>query len=204
MERVELIETLRWLGIGDEDAGVLLALPLIRVVWADGGSDPREGEVVRSFLAARGLTSDEQRRIVEGWLTLQPSAEYTSRGTAALIGLAKHRFGLGRSVNAEGLAAVIPACDEVAKASGGVLGLFAVSAAERAVLDEVRQSLAPEVVAVDSLTDPWAPPPKRVVEPEDDDDDDEDDDDEGEGVVRIGTGLRLGVKKVKASEIKEK
>lgn len=208
MERQDLVQTLHWLGIAEEDAGVLLLFPLARVAWADDQADDRERDAIRKLAAERGFTGEEARRLLEGWLAHKPSAEYSQRAMAALVGLAQHRFGLGRHVDAAGLQATLAGLEEVAKASGGVLGLFSISAAERELIDGLRGELDPQKVGVDSIQDPWAPPPSaRQAEAgeddEDDDDEDDEDDDEGDGAVQISTGLRLGVKKVRASDVKK-
>lgn len=126
---------LRWLarlGMDDLSYRALPVLPLMPVAWADGGVQPEEAAVLRTF-AARFSPGPEAWLLLEDWLRHPPSEDYVQRGHAALAALAGRR---GRHLSLPGdvLDAVREAGHDVARAHGGLFGLGAVSRSEARAL----------------------------------------------------------------------
>ena len=135
-----LLDRLLELGIQPETALALTLLPLARVAWADGAIDGKERAAILKAATERGLGEGTPgRQLLESWLAAAPGSavvEAWKRSVRSMWPSLKddEREELRRTVT--GLARA------VAEAAGGVLGFGAkVSAAEKAILDEIDQAL---------------------------------------------------------------
>lgn len=142
MDDRELVESLHYLGIDENNCRVIALLPLARVAWADGGVQPAERVAILKIATDGGFVDAETQRTLEGWLTNAPSDTYFTRGSEAIVALAKRGGGHPSNVDAATIDAVLGYCETVARAAGGLFGLaFAVSTTERQAMADIAQAL---------------------------------------------------------------
>ena len=127
-------------GILPEEYAFLLLLPVFGVAWADGKVQPQE---VQKLLATTNtfasLGVSEQHPIIDKWLKEPIDADYLSKGLDFLRDLSVHED--FSEITIPRLKEVLRLCQEVAKSSGGLLGLGAVSGAERKVMKALEQNI---------------------------------------------------------------
>lgn len=80
MEHDRLKRSLEKLGIPPTDYRVLKLLPLIYVAWADGKMDQVKKERIHSFVATHYDLSAAGAKVLDGWLTKQPTHAYIAEG----------------------------------------------------------------------------------------------------------------------------
>lgn len=132
-----LVERIRALGFDGDTARVFDLLPLIHVAWADGDVTTNERSSIFQVLEARGIDSDSEAFILVGALLEQrPSDEFMSE-TLELL----------RALGGDRKASIVELCVNVAKASGGFLGLGnKISDDEQAVIAEIVGTLGESAV----------------------------------------------------------
>ena len=122
-------------GIDASNVAALTLTPIVFVAWASGTISPEERQGVISAALRRGVSSNPLAfRLLEQWLQTRPPRElwqlwkeYAGALHQALPGTTADKLRARLLVQAE----------EVAMASGGVLGVGKVCAAEQRVLDEI-------------------------------------------------------------------
>lgn len=132
----DLTRRLHQLGIDYESVGALLLLPLVEVAWADGQLQPAEA----THIAARAQDwelSEEAMLMVRGWLRYPPSTAYGQRARKALSKLLQDGVPFRGPWDAE---TILREAHDVAAAAGSWLPFLRVCAAERAVIDQLRQN----------------------------------------------------------------
>jgi len=137
------LDHLMELGIGPGTVLALSLVPLMAVAWADGKLDEREREAVLKAAEQRGVAPDSPgRQLLESWLTRAPDPELFEawrRYMGSIWGTFTTQQRHEMRVN------LMDWMTGVAEAAGGFLGLTSkISAAERAVLDEVAALLPDE------------------------------------------------------------
>lgn len=135
---LELAAELEALGFDCECARVLDLMPLVHVAWADGKIQRSERALIRGMLEARGLArGDAPYDMLEALLEERPSVAYMEASLSALARLLGSRGATAASV--------LHMCIEVAEASGGIFGFVgAIDTRERALLEELAQTLGPQ------------------------------------------------------------
>jgi hypothetical protein len=123
------------LGIGPERAMVLRLTPLVFVAWADGSVDENERQAILRAAAREGVVAEEMARQVLGdWLSRKPDRRILDMWKEYI----RHVWERFTSEEQEQLRRnLLDATREVAKAAGGFLGIAAISAAERKMLEEL-------------------------------------------------------------------
>lgn len=135
----ELLNELNSLGFTPDTIGLLPLVPLIRVAWAEGGVSKQERDVILRLARSRGIESGgaADRRLSE-WLTNRP-AEAVFAGAGRLIrAMLESGSDLTSNLTADDL---VRQCEEIASASGGMLGMGRVSAEERELLSSIAADL---------------------------------------------------------------
>jgi tellurite resistance protein len=136
-----LLQELQDLGFTWETASLLALVPLIETAWAQGGVSQTERHLIVQLARARGVAEgDAAHRQLEEWLTTRPDPTLFT-GAARLVRamLEKDVRVVTGNWTADEL---VKHCEEVAAASGGVLGFIGrVSAEEREVLARVAAEL---------------------------------------------------------------
>lgn len=127
----------------DIEPGTVLALtlvPLAAVAWADGSMDSRERAAVLKAAEERGLTpGSPARQLLERWLEHRPGPKLIDTWKRYARGL----WGTFDDAQRQDIRErTIGMARGIAETSGGFLGLGSkISAAERAVLEDLEQAL---------------------------------------------------------------
>jgi hypothetical protein len=135
----ELLGRLNSLGLDESSYRALLVLPLVVVAWADGDVSAAERDRITAAVEANVTLKLEAQRVFRDWLTHRPSDHYVERGLEVLADLALRIRGM--TLVTDNVAKWKELALGVAKADGGVMGLFSVSAAEKKAIDELSARL---------------------------------------------------------------
>ncbi len=136
-----LLEKLRTLNIGPEIVAALRLVPLIEVAWADGTLDAKERKAVLTHAREVGLAEGSpELALLEVWLTRRPEPRLVLAWTHLIHGLID---GFDASQIEKLKAKLLDPARSVAAASGGVLGVGKVSAAETAALKRLDAAFEP-------------------------------------------------------------
>jgi hypothetical protein len=135
----EILQDLLGLGYTPETVMLLHLVPLVQTAWAEGGVSDRERALIVEAARARGVEpgSPADQKLAE-WLTSRPSERFFERTLRAIRAFLEARPAEEREASRRELLSYSTA---IASASGGVLGIGAVSAEERAVLARISSEL---------------------------------------------------------------
>lgn len=135
-----LLQTIVGLGVTPDTLAAFALVPLLFVAWADGLLDENERKAVLVEAAAMGLREGTPgHALLSGWLTREPKDALFDAWQAFHVELAKH---LSDAAKASFRSDLQAKAGRVARASGGFLGLGAVSDVEQAALDRLAGLLA--------------------------------------------------------------
>ncbi len=136
----EISQRIHALGFSGENAKVFDILPLVHVAWADGSVSRKERASILALLERRGIIQgSEPFRVIESLLEERPSKEFLSESLALLKEVTQAKAG----------ADIVDWCVDVARASGGVLGLGLgnkVAAEERELIEQIARTLGKEAI----------------------------------------------------------
>ncbi|MBL8857609.1 MAG: hypothetical protein JNL28_03770 [Planctomycetes bacterium] len=127
-----VLDKLMDLKIDGNVAAALPVLPFVEVAWADGKIDAKEREVLLAHARKSGFApGSKENALLEMWLDSRPAAHFFEAWATLVRGLCE-------KLNATEIATLrttlIDRARAVASASGGVLGIGKVSAAETTML----------------------------------------------------------------------
>ena len=132
-----MLQELEALGFTPETVNLLPLVPIVQVAWAEGGVSGDERDLIEQFARERGIAAgsaaDQQLTV---WLEQRPSEEVFSRATR-LIRAMLEQPGAG-ALTVDDL---IHRCEEIAAASGGMLGFRKISGDERVLLGRIQSAL---------------------------------------------------------------
>jgi hypothetical protein len=131
----EVLDGMVELDLEPETIVALGLVPLIEVAWADGAIQSKEREAVLRAAEERGVAKDTiSHQLLDNWLHEQPAPQllevwrHYARALVESLGGHKGQLLVQRMIgNARA----------VAEAAGGFLGLGAISAVEKAVLEDL-------------------------------------------------------------------
>jgi hypothetical protein len=133
-----ILEQLVRLGVGPETLAALALVPLIEVVWADGRVDEKERELVLAHANKQGIQAGSiEHDLLDRWLRQRPGKELLEAWRQYVDALCSRMDEAARGKLKNELLRDVRAA---AQASGGFLGLRAISSQERAVLDKLESS----------------------------------------------------------------
>ena len=125
--------------IGREGAAALALVPMVAVAWADGDIGEDEETALLRAAEHAGLARDSAAyRLFAGWLKDEPSASLMERWEGYAHDLMAAMNPPTRRAFRED---VLGRAQLIAEAAGGFLGIGSVSAAEQAVLSELKRTL---------------------------------------------------------------
>jgi hypothetical protein len=134
-----LLQELEALGFTPDTVSLLPLVPIVQVAWAEGGVSEAERRLIVQFARQRGIepgsTADRQ---LSAWLQERPADEVFARATRLVRAMLDNPDGAGVPLRADDL---IHQCEEIAAASGGVLGFRKISPEERALLGQIEAAL---------------------------------------------------------------
>ncbi|MCA9135433.1 MAG: hypothetical protein KDB00_01705 [Planctomycetales bacterium] len=126
-------------GIDASNVAALTLTPIVFVAWASGTVSPEERQGVVSAALRRGVDSNPLAfRLLEQWLHTRPPRELWQiwKEYAATL-----HASLPPTTADKLRSRLVAQAEEVAKASGGVLGVGKICPAEQRVLDEIESVL---------------------------------------------------------------
>ena len=134
-----LLQELADNGISAETVTALSLAPLTFVAWADLSVDKKEHDAIIEAAVASGLQEGGvAAQMLEGWLETKPENTLFDTWAHYAQGLMET---LGDAAKSNLRSELIKRATDVAKASGGLMGLGKISSAEQAVLDKIAKAL---------------------------------------------------------------
>jgi hypothetical protein len=133
-----LLRELEELGFTPETVALLPLMPLVQMAWAEGGVSDAERKLIVQLARARGMDEGSAAdRQLSTWLGSRPSSDVFARATRLI------RAMLDQPVTDHGLTAddLVKYCENIAAASGGILGINRISSEERALLNTIARDL---------------------------------------------------------------
>jgi hypothetical protein len=133
-----LLTELQELGFAPDTVSLLPLVPILQMAWAEGGVSTAERDLIIELARSRGIeprsAADQQ---LAAWLASRPSDDTFARATRLI------RAMLDAGSTPGGLSAedLIKYCEDIAAASGGILGIGRISAEERALLVRLADDL---------------------------------------------------------------
>jgi hypothetical protein len=138
-----LLERIKELGVTLDTGSAFVLAPLVEVAWADGDVSHAERDTILHIAKQRGVEpgSADHRQLLD-WMAHRPSDEIFRTALEAIrIGISV----LPPDELEQRIAAMIKACEDVAKSAGGLSGLLhleGISYDEGTVIAAIRRHLA--------------------------------------------------------------
>jgi hypothetical protein len=138
LEDPELVKELQDLGFTLDTVGLLPLMPIIQMAWAEGGVTKAERELIVRLGRSRGVEAGgaADRKLTE-WLDTRPADDVFARARRLIAAMLDSATAPGE-LKADDL---VKYCEEIASASGGILGIGRISAEERALLASIAGDL---------------------------------------------------------------
>ena len=133
-----LLKELEELGFTPDTVVLLPLVPLVQMAWAEGGVSDAERKLIVQLARARGIAEGSAAdRQLSSWLSSRPSSDVFSRASRLI------RAMLDAPTADQALSAdeLVKYCENIAAASGGILGINRISAEERALLNTIARDL---------------------------------------------------------------
>lgn len=131
----DLVHALYGCGLRDETAWLIEWVPALEVAWA-GGVDEPERRRVRELIGDVAM-QEAAAALLDRWLAEPPHRVFQVARRVLRLRLAAMEEGERERLRDR----VLTACAAAARASGGLLGVGALSAEERARIDSIRTEL---------------------------------------------------------------
>jgi hypothetical protein len=135
----DILTTLQELGYTRDTVRLLHLVPLVQVGWMSGSVTAHEREMILQAAGLHGIAPDtEAYRQLNDWFDHRPTDQFFEQ-TLAII---RQVLGtLPPEEHARRLRSLSTFCLSVAEASGGILGIGKVSAAEQEILERIASEL---------------------------------------------------------------
>lgn len=135
----ELLRDLSDLGFTGDTVSLLPLIPILQVAWADADVSPEERKLILEIARIRGIAegspADQQ---LAAWLTHRPAPSVFAGAGRLVAAMLAAGSTATQDLSADDL---VKYCENIAAASGGILGLAKVSAGERAAIEQVQKTL---------------------------------------------------------------
>jgi hypothetical protein len=135
----DVLRDLEELGYTPETVMLLHLVPLIQTAWAEGGITQKERDLIVKAARSRGIDAgspaDQQ---LNRWLAQKPSEELFEKTLRAVGTILQAQSPDARAASERDLLSLATA---IASASGGIVGLRAVSEEERQILTHISDEL---------------------------------------------------------------
>jgi hypothetical protein len=136
-----LIAELQELGFTPETVVLLPLMPVLELAWAEGGITAAERQLLVSLARSRGIAegSSADKQLIE-WMASKPTPAVFERASRLISAVLSSGAGVTAGLTADQLVAY---CEQIAAASGGLLGLRigSVSGEEKALLTRIASDL---------------------------------------------------------------
>jgi hypothetical protein len=135
----KLLRELEELGFSPDTISLLPIVPVLQVAWAEGGVSPAERKLIVGLARARGVAEGSPAdRQLEEWLSHRPSPQVFTRAGRLISAMLAAGAPEMHDLTADDL---VKYSENIAAASGGILGLGKVSPEERAALSQIQAAL---------------------------------------------------------------
>ena len=136
----EQLQELQDLGFTPDTVVLLPMVPIIQMAWAEGGITKAERELILRLARSRGIEEGSAAdHLLTEWMANRP-VEAVFAGARRLIrAVLDSSHAQTADFNADDLVKI---CEDIASASGGILGIGRVSAEERALLSSLAADLS--------------------------------------------------------------
>ena len=133
-----LLQELEALGFTPETVVLLPFVPMVQMAWAEGGVSEAERKLIVQLARVRGVGEGSAAdRQLAAWLASRPHADVFTRAMR-LIRAVLDSPDAEQRLTADDL---VEACENIAAASGGLLGIHRIAAEERALLSAIARDL---------------------------------------------------------------
>jgi hypothetical protein len=133
------LQELQELGFTPETVALLPLVPLVQMAWAEGGVSDAERKLIVQLARTRGIAEGGAAdRQLDAWLATRPDAQVFARASRLIAAMLDSPAAGTQGLTPEDL---VRYCEDIAAASGGILGLNRVSAEERALLASIARDL---------------------------------------------------------------
>jgi hypothetical protein len=135
-----ILDKLLQLGIRAEVVAALALVPLVEVAWADGSIDERERREILARAETSGIVpGSPSHALLQTWLERKPEPKLLSAWIHMVEGLCEHMTPEQvRTLRAD----LLERARAIASASGGLLGVGKVSAAEADMIQQLESAFA--------------------------------------------------------------
>jgi hypothetical protein len=134
-----LLGELQDLGFTPQTLPVLPLVPIVQMAWAEGGITPAERTLLIKVARERGITEGSPAdTLLAGWMARKPTNDVFEKATRLIRAMLESGAPDAQTMSADDL---IKYCENIATASGGILGIGKISADERATLSEIATAL---------------------------------------------------------------
>ena len=133
-----ILDKLLQLGIRAESVAALALVPLVEVAWADGSIDERERREILARAEKSGIApGSPDHALLQSWLERKPEPKLLSAWIHMVEGLCEHMTPEQVGALRTGL---VERARAIAGASGGLLGMGKISAAEVAMIQRLESA----------------------------------------------------------------
>jgi len=132
IKNAAILDKLVELGVRAETVAALAIVPLAEVAWADGSIDAKEERAILKRAEEAGvLPGSPDHDLLKGWLGRRPEPKLLAAWTHMVGGICEHLT----PEQVDGLrTGLVERAQTIAMASGGLLGMGAVSRAEQEMI----------------------------------------------------------------------
>ena len=133
-----ILDKLHQLGIRAEVVAALALVPLVEVAWADGSIDDRERRQILERAEKSGIApASTDHALLQSWLERRPDPKLLSAWIHMVEGLCEHMTpDQVRALRVD----LLERARSIASASGGLLGVGKVSAAEADMIQQLESA----------------------------------------------------------------
>lgn len=132
-----LLQELQDLGFTPDTVQLLPLVPAVQTAWAEGGVSASERDLILKIARSRGIAQGSAADLqLADWLSRPPDEAVFTRANRLIAALLD--AGTFGTLTADD---VVKQAEQIASASGGILGLGKVSAEEKALLTQLNADL---------------------------------------------------------------
>jgi hypothetical protein len=134
-----LLQELSELGFTPETVGLLPLVPVIQMAWAEGGVTDAERELIMGLARKRAIAegSPADRQLTQ-WLAHRPADAVLASAGRLIRAMLDSSSAEPGHLTADDL---VKHCEDIARASGGILGIGRISGEEKALLSSIAADL---------------------------------------------------------------
>lgn len=134
-----LLADLQELGFTPDTVSLLPLVPLVQVAWAEGGVSTAERTLILDFARRRGIQEGSAAAaVLSEWLADCPPPAVFRRAERLIGAILAAGSSAAGDISADDL---VKHCENIAAASGGILGIGRISAEERAAISDIAAQL---------------------------------------------------------------